>query len=167
MNCYFFHLVDESVDMELTALQTINQYQEDIDDKQLLQNKLSSQSKINEPSEKILNASKDYQLLVTNNSSDLTKPSISPALTTNESLNFFNSQPITTHKHPSIPVHLFSQILTPDNNVFSPHHQHFSYPFFILPGKFNFSTKMKRKSLCFESIYSRFSTIINTNIINK
>jgi len=75
-------------------------------------------------------------------SSEITKPSNIPSSTPNEPLNQFDSRSITTHKHSSTPIHIFPQILTPDNNVFTPHHQHFPYPFFA-PG----NTHRKEKIL--------------------
>ncbi len=101
-------------------------------------------------------------------SSDITKPSCISSSITKESLNLFDSRSITTHKLPSTSMHIFPQIPTPDHNLFTPPHQHFPYPFFAPPppGNINPSNK-KTGNLIFKSIYSRFTTIINTNTINK
>ncbi len=129
---------------------------------QILTDKSTSQFTIDESSEKTLiianhfpisntnpsNLPIDHPAVVTDKSipsllSDITKPSCFPSSATNEPLNPFDARPITTHKHPSIPLHPFPQTLTPDSNLFTPHQQHFPYPLFTLPppGKTNRSRK--------------------------
>jgi len=56
-----------------------------------------------------------------------------PTSTTNETLNLFDSRPITNHNHLSVPMHLFPQILNPDSNLYTSHHQQFPYPLFTPP----------------------------------
>jgi hypothetical protein len=75
----------------------------------------------------------------------ITESSWFPTSTTNETLNLFDSRPITNHKHSSVPMHLFPPILNPDSNLYTSHHQQFPYPLFTPPppGKIKYPSRKK------------------------
>ena len=93
----------------------------------------SSQFLIDESPEKTLIGIDQPPTINSNVSIQIDKPILSlPSETTKSS--YF-----------STPLHLFSQMLTPDSNVFTPSHQHFPYPLFVPPppGKENSSLAIR------------------------
>ncbi|CAF1050257.1 unnamed protein product [Rotaria sordida] len=83
----------------------------------------------------------DDQSVITNTSiisipttlSDIKKSSCFSSSVTNETLNLFDCRSITNNEHSSKLMRLFPQLITPDSNLFMPHHQYYSYSLVAQP----------------------------------